>query len=135
MLHGLPAEFRIHAALDNGKHHLLIAVERIRPVKMTGEAFQPALREFEGFGGVALVGIPGAAFVQGHDDIGPDDALGIHVVFRREDVLAAVYVGGEFAAFLREFADGRKRKHLEAAAVREDGAVPVLEFVQAAGLI
>ena len=45
-----------------------------------------------------------------------------------------VAVGGEPAAFGRELADGRQGEDLEAAAVRQDGPVPMFEFVQSAGL-
>ena len=46
-------------------------------------------------------------------------------------MLAAVYVGTELAPFLPQLPDAREREYLEAAAVREDGALPAVEAVQA----
>ena len=101
---------------------------------MRGKPLQPALREFQGLRGIAEVRVAGAALIQGHNDISADDALGVHVVLRGEGVAGAVDVGGEAASFRRQLADGRQGEDLEAAAVREDGPVPMLELVQAAGL-
>ena len=47
---------------------------------------------------------------------------------------AAVDMALESASFRSEFAYGAQAEYLESAAVGEDGAVPVLELVQAAGL-
>ena len=101
---------------------------------MRGETLQPALRQPKGLRGIAVVGVTRAAFVQGHDDIGPDDALGVHVVLRGKSVARTVDVRGEPAPFFGKLADGGQGKDLEAAAVREDGTVPMLELVQPAGL-
>ena len=101
---------------------------------MRGEALQPALREAQRLRGVAEVGVAGAALVQSHDDVRADDALGVHVVLRGKGMAGAVDVRGEPAAFLGELADRSEGEDLEAAAVREDGPIPMLELVQAAGL-
>ena len=134
VLHRLLTQVRIHAALDDGEHRLPIAVQGLRLVKMRGEALQPALREAQRLRGVADVRVAGAALVQGHDDVRADDALGVHVVLRGKGMAGAVDMRGEPASFLGKLADGREGEDLEAAAVRQDGPVPVLELVQAAGL-
>ena len=50
-----------------------------------------------------------------------------------EAVARAVDVALEGATLWGQFADGAQGEHLESPAVREDGTVPGLEFVQAAG--
>ena len=57
------------------------------------------------------------------------------VVLRGKRVAGAVYVGGEGAAFVLQFADRSQGEDLEAAAVRQDGAVPAFEPVESAGLV
>ncbi len=79
-----------------------------------------------------MVGIPGAAFIEGHHDVGTDDALGVHVVFGCESMAAAVDVALEGAPFRGELAYGTEAENLEPAAVGKYGTVPVLEAVQAA---
>ncbi len=133
MFHGPFPEVRVHAALDYGEHYLLISVQGLCFVKVLCKALQPALGKFQGLCGITFVGVSGAALVKGHHDIGTYNTLCVNVVFRGEDVLGAVYVGGKLAAFLREFTDGGKGKDLESAAVREDGPVPVLEFMEPSG--
>ena len=134
VLHRLFAQIRIHAALDDGEHHLAVPVQGFRPVEMKGKTLQPALREPQGLFGIAVIGIARAAFVQGHNDIGTDDPLGLHVVFRGEGMAGTVDMRGEGAAVRRQFADGGQGENLEAAAICQDGTVPVFEPMQAARL-
>ncbi len=132
MVDRLLAKVRIHAALHYGEKGLLVAIEGFRFPEAFRIAFQPALREIEALAGVGMVGVAGTALVEGHADVGAYDALGIHIVFRSESMPAAVDMALEGAAFRSELAYGTQAEHLEAAAVGEDGTVPVLELVKSA---
>lgn len=134
VLHGLLPKVRIHAALDDGKHGLVVSVERFALIESLCKAFQPVLGKPQGLCGIAQVRIPGAAFVKGHHNIGAYHPLGMDIVLRGEGMAGTVNVGCEFTSLLRKLTDRGKGKNLEAAAVSEDGPVPILESVKAAGL-
>ena len=134
MLHGLLPELRIDAALDDRKHRLAVTVKRLRLVEMLCEALQPALGKPEGFLRIGIIRVARTALVEGHHDVGADDALGVDVVLRSEGMAGTVDVRREGAAVRRQLADGAEGEYLETAAVGEDRAVPSLEAVQAAGL-
>jgi hypothetical protein len=72
------------------------------------------------------------AFVEGHDDVGPQQALDLHRAFGREHVPRSVEMAGERDAFLGDLAQVRQAHDLIAAAVGQDRAVPAHEFVQPA---
>ena len=80
-----------------------------------------------------IVALSGRALVEGHDDVGSDDALGIYHVLRREDMLRTVDVGTELTSFFAQLADTRQRENLEAARIGQNGAVPSVELVQSTG--
>ena len=90
MLHGGFAQVRIDAALDNREKRLGIAVKRLSLIEMAYAAFQPVLREFQRLLRLVEIGVTGAALVQSHYDVGTDDALGVHIVFRRENMFGPV---------------------------------------------
>ena len=79
--------------------------------------------------GVLQLAGPRRTLVEGHADVGPDAALGVHHVLGREEVAAAIDVALELHAFLGDLADVAEGMHLKAAAVGEDGAVPASLFV------
>jgi len=73
-------------------------------------------------------------FVEGHDDVGADFALGLHHGFGRELVAAAVQQALEFHAVFGDVAKILEAPDLESTAVREHRAVPAHEFLHAAHL-
>ncbi len=76
---------------------------------------------------------PRSAFVEGHDDVAADDALGVHIVFRCEHMLRTVYVGAEGTSLRSEFPDGGEGEYLESAAVSQYRPVPGNESVETSG--
>ena len=75
-----------------------------------------------------------AALVESHNDVRAEIFLHLHGLFGRKKVLAAVDIGGKLHARVGDFVELRQGKHLKAAAVRENGPVPIHEGVQAARL-
>ena len=72
------------------------------------------------------------AFVKGHNDVGPDFALGLHHRFRREQMMRAVQMTAKFYALFGNVAKVFEAPDLESAAVREHRAVPAHEILYAA---
>ena len=97
------AQVGIDAALDDGEEGLAVAVKGFGLVEVPDTSFEPALGEAQRLFGIAVVRIAGTALVQRHHDVGPDDALGIDIVFGREDVPRPVDVRLEDTTFFREF--------------------------------
>ena len=93
------------AALHNGKQCLVVAVEGLRLVESLQAAVQPAVGEPQRLLGIQVVALARGTFVEGHHDVGADDALRVHHVLGCEEVLAAVYVAAKFATFLAQLAD------------------------------
>ena len=108
-------------ALIRGRHRLLAALE-------------PADRALRRFLGIVVVGRIRHALIEGHDDVRTKRHLDFHRDLRREELLRSVDMRTERHAFLRDLAQVAEAEDLEPAAVRQDGAVPVHELVQAAGL-
>ena len=97
------------------------------------ESSQPVLGEAERLQRICMVGVPRTAFVKRHDDVGADSTLCVDIVLRSEDMLRSIDMAVEYAALRSYLAYLGKGEYLESAAVRKNGAVPVLELVQAAG--
>ena len=74
------------------------------------------------------------AFVEGHDNICPQRILDVDGRFRSHHVFGTVDIGFEGNSFLCDFTEFTQGKNLEAAAVRENRAIPVHELVKSAGL-
>ena len=81
------------------------------------------------------VGVTGATFVEGHDDVRTDDSLDVHDSLGGEEVLRSVDMGAEGHAFVRDLTSVRQAEDLVATAIGEDGAVPAIEAVQASRLV
>ena len=126
-LQALDAEIAIQIALDDGKERLLRGAERlvrlVAALQPLGGAFHRLLRLLVR---VAVL----RTLIERHDDVRPQIVLDVHRLFGREEVIASVDVRGKAHAVVRDVVERGERKDLEAAAVREDGAVPVHEFVQ-----
>ena len=71
-------------------------------------------------------------FVEGHDDVGADFALGLHHGFGRELVSAAVQQALKFHAVFGDVAKILEAPDLESAAVGKHGAVPAHKLLHAA---
>ena len=124
---GFGAEVVVHAALHDAEPQLM-AVQRL----FAGDLL-PAFGHGEGFfGGVAGAGVR-RAFVERHHDVGAEVALDAHGLDRAEEMPRAVDVRGELDAVRLDLAERGEAEDLESAAVGQDGVVPVLELVQAAG--
>ena len=72
------------------------------------------------------------AFVKGHGDIRPQGPLDQHTFLRSHEDVAAIGMGVEIDALLLDLSQHGQGKHLKAAAVSENGAVPIHKLVQAA---
>ncbi len=133
-LRSLLSQVFVRATLNDGEQTLVVSIERFRFSATLDAAVQPSLRQFEAVLGIAVIALSWGAFVEGHHDVGADDALGVHDVLRREEMLRPVDMRPELASLFLQFPYAGKRKHLKAAAVRQDGAVPAVEPMQSAGL-
>ena len=83
--------------------------------------------------GVLPGGGVGGALVEGHHDVRSDAALNAQTAFRTEQVLAPVDVAGKGHPLLGDLAAVGQAVDLVAAAVGQDGAVPLHEAVQTTG--
>ena len=133
-LDGFLAEFLVHAALDNPEKVLRVAVNRRIFAEPVHGASGPLEREIQRMGGFLDGARVRRAFVEGHDDIRADFALGLHHRFGRKLVAAAVEQALEFHAVFGNAAEILEAPHLETAAVGEHGAVPAHELLHAARL-
>ena len=111
----LHAQVFVGAALHNGEECLLMSIERLGLVEALEAPVEPSLSHQEALFGVLIVALSGRALVEGHNDVGSDDALCIYHVLRREDMLRTVDVGTELTSFFAQLADTRQRENLEAA--------------------
>ena len=149
IVHTLGPQVRIHAPLDDAVQGLTAV---IAPVKFRQAAIAPTMTAAHGFRCIVLVHMEGRALVQHDDQIGPQFALHIDRDLRRQDMVAAIQIGLEGGAFLRNVAHGlgasaltttldflghgpmAQTEDLEAALVREHGAIPARHLLQAAQL-
>ena len=76
----------------------------------------------------------GGAHVKGHHDIRAQRVLDVHAHLGRDEAAAAVQMALKGHALFADLADAGEGKHLEPAAVGEDGLGPAHEAVQAARL-
>ena len=83
-----------------------MAVEGLCLLIVAPAAFEPPFGEVERLVGVAEFGSSGGTFVQGHHDVRADDALDVHHIFGREEVLGAVDLAAEMRSFFGELAVG-----------------------------
>jgi hypothetical protein len=124
----LPAEVLERRALLDAEQGLAFALAEGRLGPRA-----PAGRQFHALARSGLLGRPGDAFVQLHDDVAAQQVgLDLDRSFGGEDVLAAVEVAGEGDGLLGDLADPRQAHDLEAAAVGQDRFVPAHEAVQPA---
>ena len=134
MLGSVLSEVFIGAALYDGKQCLVVAIQRFRLVEALHATLQPALGQPERVLGILVVALSWWTLVKGHHDIGTNDALCVHHVFWREDMLRTIDMAAKLTTLFLQLADARQREHLETTRVRQDGAVPRVELVQSASL-
>ena len=125
------------ALVDTEKHLIFIDGFRqgIQTVHLIFAAFQPASGAVNG----SLDVISGRgifnAFIKRHCDRGSDVRLNLHTFFGTHKNASAIYVRSELYAFFRNFTELRKRENLETAAIRQNGSVPIKEFVDTAHIV
>ena len=95
-------------------------------------ALRPAHRHLHARLDLSQRPVGARAFIERHHDIGAEQAPDFHAAFGGEHMLAAVEMAAEFDPFLGQLVEVRQAHHLIAAAVRQDRAIPVHEFVQPA---
>ena len=95
-------------------------------------ALGPAQRQLHGALDLAPLGRQPHAFVELHGDVGAEQDLHLDGALRRQLDHGAVEMGAEGDALLLDFAQGRKRHHLEAAGIGQDRMRPAHETVQPA---
>ena len=95
-----------------------------------GAALQPAHRPVKSRFRIFVIHPVLAALVELHDDVRTQRVLYLHHFFGREKVFAAVYVRIEPHALVLYIVELCEGEDLKAAAVGEDGPVPVHELVQ-----
>ena len=104
--------------------------EGLQSLHLLLAANQPAGGPLAGSLGVFPGGGIGHAFVKGHGNGGAEVGLDPHTILRGHKDPFAVYVGGKLHSFLRDAPKHRQREDLEAAAVGEDGTIPVHKLMQ-----
>ncbi len=119
--------------------HPLFVLSLIEPrnlIAVSAEVIEGAARpghgEAETFFGAGASGGIFSTFVEGHDDVSAESDLDVDGMFRSEEVRAAIEMGAELDAVVRDFAESVEGEDLEAAGVSEDGARPTHEFVKPA---
>jgi hypothetical protein len=131
-LRRLFAQVGVGAALYDGEQRLGISVQPLRFIETVAAALEPAVGEAEGVLSVFVLAGVGRTLVEGHDDVRPNFPLDVHRPLRGENVLRAVNMRLECDALLLYLSLRSKGIHLVAAAVRQNGALPAIEFMQAA---
>ncbi len=81
------SQLRIGAALNDWEKSLLVAINRFGVVEAFDATLQPAMCEAERFFGVLEIARVGRTLIEGHNNVGADDALDVHHIFWRENVL------------------------------------------------
>jgi hypothetical protein len=117
----------VAAALHDAKHLLALGAG------LTAAFAGPADGAFHGELLFARRRIVRRTFVKDHGDVGAEHALDFHGFLRPDEQERAVQMRAEFHAVGLDLADFGEAEDLEPAAVRENGAFPVHELVQAAG--
>jgi len=77
----------IGASLHDGEQRLVMPVEGLGLVEPLHAALQPSLGQPQTLLGILVVALSRRALVEGHHDVGSDDALRVHHVLWREEVL------------------------------------------------
>lgn len=95
-------------------------------------AFRPGERGVERAASAGVVGWIFGAFIKDHDDVGAEGDLDFDGAFGGKEMAAAIEVRAEVDAVGRDLAQFVEAEDLEAAGVREHGAGPADEPVQAA---
>ena len=103
-------------------------VPHCAPLEPTQRAVHRRLR-------LAPVRLAVSALVERHHYVCAERVLNVHRKLGRHIVLAAVDIGRELDAVVADLAHRRLREHLKAAAVSQDGLVPIHKLVQAARLL
>jgi len=133
VLGALRAQVAVGATLHDGVEGLVVAVAGLCLAEALHAAIEPVMGEGEALAGIVVGRRAWGTFVEGHDDICADGALDVDDAFGGEEMLRAVDMAAELAAFLAQLTNAREREYLEAAAVGEHGALEAVELVQAAG--
>ena len=101
-------------------------------VEAVAAALRPAHRHFHARRNLVTRAVGARAFVECHHDIAAQQALDFHAALGREHVFRAIDMAAEFDALLGQLAQFGQAHHLVAAAVGQDRALPVHEFMQTA---
>ena len=124
----------MHAALHNPEEELRVIVDRrvfAEPIHRTAGPFERVVERVRSLFNGARVR---RAFIEGHNDVSADFALGLHDRFRREQMTRAIQMTAEFHALFSNVAKFLQAPNLESAAVREHRAVPAHKLLHAAHL-
>nr|GFD31182.1 hypothetical protein [Tanacetum cinerariifolium] len=82
----------VNDALRSEQHAVASVAARLGGVEARDAALEPAMRHVQRAAGVVVLAGPGRAFIERHNNIGPDAALNIHHALGRKQVLRAVDV-------------------------------------------
>jgi len=118
----------VHAALDDAEQHALAGLG----IPGEAAAFRPAQRKFHRCARRLLGRRIRRALVEDHRDIRTESALDLHRALRVQEYVRAVDWRAESHALLRELPHPGQAEDLVAAGIRENGARPMHEAVQAA---
>ena len=108
--------------------------QSIEPVVLRLAPLQPPERALTAGLGIIVLCRVLHALVEGHSDIRAQVGLDAHALLRAHKDPVTVQMTGEGDALLRDLPQAGQGKHLESAGIRENGAVPAHEPVQAAHL-
>ena len=126
------AQVRVHTALDNAKELLVVTVNR----RMLLEPFHRFCRPTERVIQTVFCFFDRArvrsTFIERHDDVRADFALGVHYACRAKEVLGTIQNASEFYAFGLNLSKVFQTPHLESTAICKYRTVPAHELVDAA---
>ena len=97
-------------------------------------ALEPPESPLHGRLGILVPGRVLHALIKSHGNVAAQVGLDLHGLLRPHEDPVAVDMAGEGDALLFDLPQGCQGKHLESAGVRQDGAVPVHELVEASHL-
>ena len=104
--------------------------QSVQPVVLPLAALQPAECALAGGFGIIVGRGVFHALVKGHGNIAAQVGLDAHGLLRSHENLSPVDVRGEIDSLLFDPPEGGQRKDLEAAGIRQNGAVPVHELME-----
>ena len=102
---GLASKVFKRAPLHDREEALLVSVQRFSLIKVLNTTVKPSLCHRKTLLCILIIALSWGTFVERHHNIGTDNTLCIHYIFRSKEMLRAINVRTKHTSFLRQFSD------------------------------